>query len=188
MINSLISDCNLSALTEKELRNISGEQRKLLIEMKKMTGEKQGITEKELEKADLVLFLGKRTKNKEKKENYIYVFNKSDIKDFPSVGYDIKISALKGKNIKKLKKLIKKKLSEDSSVSYLVLTSKRQLENIKMSKKLLEDSLKNLSTGTSLELVVEDLSSSIFYLDKITEKTTKEDVLNSIFSSFCVGK
>ena len=57
-----------------------------------------------------------------------------------------------------------------------------------MSKKLLEDSLKNLSTGTSLELVVEDLSSSIFYLDKITEKTTKEDVLNSIFSSFCVGK
>ena len=52
----------------------------------------------------------------------------------------------------------------------------------------LEDSLKNLSTGTSLELVVEDLSSSIFYLDKITEKTTKEDVLNSIFSSFCVGK
>jgi len=152
--------------------------------------ERAGInkTEKELEKADLVLFLGKRTKNKEKKENYIYVFNKSDIKDFPSVGYDIKISALKGKNIKKLKKLIKKKLSKETTVSSLVLTSKRQIENIKMSKKLLEDSLKNLSTGTFLELVVEDLNSSIFYLDKITEKTAKEDVLNSIFSSFCVGK
>ncbi|MFL3051028.1 MAG: hypothetical protein ACJZ02_05000, partial [Candidatus Neomarinimicrobiota bacterium] len=34
---------------EKELRNISGQQRKLLIEMKKMTGEKNVITEKELE-------------------------------------------------------------------------------------------------------------------------------------------
>jgi len=104
------------------------------------------------------------------------------------VGYDIKISALKGKNIKKLKNLIKNKLSQEPSVSSFILVSKRQVENIKTSKKMLEESLKNLSAGGSLELVVEDLNSSIFYLDKITEKTTKEDVLNSIFSSFCVGK
>ena len=152
--------------------------------------EQAGIykTEKELEKADLVLFLGKKTKNKKERGNYIYVFNKADIKKSPSEGYDIKISALKGKNIKKLRNLIKERLSQDSSVSSLVLTSKRQVENTSISKKLLGDALKNLSTGSSLELVVEDLNSSIFYLDKITKKTTKEDVLNSIFSSFCVGK
>jgi len=152
--------------------------------------ERAGInkTKKEIEGADLVLFLGKKTKSKENKENYIYVFNKADIKEPPSVGYDIKISALKGKNIKKLKNLIKNKLSQEPSVSSFILVSKRQVENIKTSKKMLEESLKNLSAGGSLELVVEDLNSSIFYLDKITEKTTKEDVLNSIFSSFCVGK
>jgi tRNA modification GTPase len=52
----------------------------------------------------------------------------------------------------------------------------------------MELALRGLSTETSLELVVEDLNSSIFYLDKITKKTTKEDILSSIFSSFCVGK
>ena len=61
--------------------------------------EKAGInkTEKEMASADLVLFFGKKQKTE---NNYIYIFNKADIKTPPSSGYDIKISALKGKNIK----------------------------------------------------------------------------------------
>ena len=152
--------------------------------------EKEGInkTQKELLSADLVLFLEKKPKKEDIKENYIYIFNKSDIKKPSSGDYDIKISALKGKNIKSLKKLITKRLSQKSPVSSFILTSKRQVENINLSKKYMEKALKGLSEETSLELIVEDLNSSIFYLDKITKKTTKEDVLNSIFSSFCVGK
>ena len=149
--------------------------------------EKAGInkTEKEMAAADLVLFFGKKQKTE---NNYIYIFNKADIKTPPSSGYDIKISALKGKNIKKLKKLIIKRLSKEVAASSLVLTSKRQAENIFLSKKSLEKALEGLFLETSLELVVEDLNSSIVSLDKITEKTTKEDILSSIFSSFCVGK
>ena len=152
--------------------------------------EKAGIhkTQKELFSADLVLFLGQRPKKTDITANYIYIFNKSDIKSPASDKYDIKISALKGKNIKALKRLIIKKLSQKSSVTSFVLTSKRQVENIKLSKKHMEKALSGLSKETSLELVVEDLNSSIFYLDKITKKTTREDILNSIFSSFCVGK
>ena len=149
--------------------------------------ERAGInkTEKEMAAADLVLFFGKKQKTE---NNYIYIFNKADIKAPPSSGYDIKISALKGKNIKKLKKLIIKRLSKEATTPSLVLTSKRQAENIFLSKKSLEKALEGLFLETSLELVVEDLNSSIVSLDKITEKTTKEDILNSIFSSFCVGK
>ena len=149
--------------------------------------ERAGInkTEKEMAAADLVLFFGKKQKTE---NNYIYIFNKADIKAPPSSGYDIKISALKGKNIKKLKKLIIKRLSKEATTPSLVLTSKRQAENIFLSKKSLEKALEGLFLETSLELVVEDLNSSIVSLDRITEKTTKEDILNSIFSSFCVGK
>ena len=149
--------------------------------------ERAGInkTEKEMAAADLVLFFGKKQKTE---NNYIYIFNKADIKAPPSSGYDIKISALKGKNIKKLKKLIIKRLSKEATTPSLVLTSKRQAENIFLSKKSLEKALEGLFLETSLELVVEDLNSSIVSLDKITEKTTKEDILSSIFSSFCVGK
>ena len=149
--------------------------------------ERAGInkTEKEMAAADLVLFFGKKQKTE---NNYIYIFNKADIKAPPSSGYDIKISALKGKNIKKLKKLIIKRLSKEATAPSLILTSKRQAENIFLSKKSLEKALEGLFLETSLELVVEDLNSSIVSLDKITEKTTKEDILSSIFSSFCVGK
>ena len=152
--------------------------------------EREGInkTQKELLSADLVLFLGKKEKRKKKDNKYIYIFNKSDIKKPASGEYDIQISALHGKNIKALKSLITKKLSGGSSVSSFILTSKRQVENIGRAKEHMELALKGLSTETSLELVVEDLNSSIFYLDKITKKTTKEDILSSIFSSFCVGK
>ena len=40
----------------------------------------------------------------------------------------------------------------------------------------------------SIELLVEDINRSIGFLDSITEKTTKDDVLDAVFSSFCVGK
>ena len=40
----------------------------------------------------------------------------------------------------------------------------------------------------SIELLIEDINRSISYLDSITEKTTKDDVLDVVFSSFCVGK
>jgi tRNA modification GTPase len=42
--------------------------------------------------------------------------------------------------------------------------------------------------GDSLELVVEDINRSIGFLDSITSKTTKDDILDAVFSSFCVGK
>ena len=45
-----------------------------------------------------------------------------------------------------------------------------------------------LSEKNSLELVVEDLNRAISFLDNITSKTTKDDVLDAVFSSFCVGK
>jgi Predicted GTPase len=45
-----------------------------------------------------------------------------------------------------------------------------------------------LLAGDSIELLIEDINRSIGYLDSITEKTTKDDVLDVVFSSFCVGK
>jgi tRNA modification GTPase len=55
------------------------------------------------------------------------------------------------------------------------------LESLSVAKKSLKDS-------TELELVVEDLNSSLSFLDEITNKTTKDNILDSVFSSFCVGK
>ena len=142
----------------------------------------------EILSADLVLYLGKpgsvlSSKNK----NVIYVLNKQDIlgeKD----GYDICISALKGTNISKLKKTILKRVSSGFSDSEFIITSERQLICLEKSLGFLSVAKKSLKKSPELELVVEDLNSSLNFLDKITNKTTKDDVLDSIFSSFCVGK
>ena len=120
--------------------------------------------------------------------HFIYVLNKVDLKKKFSGDYDIKISALKGKNIKELTKMVLSLLSSRGKDSNIILTSKRQVENIRGARDFLKKSVVGLERGKSLELVVEDLNSSLSFLDNITKKTTKDDILSSIFSSFCVGK
>ena len=143
---------------------------------------------KQISSADVVIFLGKKPKKSILDKRFIYVLNKIDLKKKVSGSYDIKISALKGKNIKKLAGAVLGRLSEQGKDSNIILTSKRQKENVVGSRRFLKKSLEGLKRGSSLELVVEGLNSSLSFLDNITKKTTKEDILSSVFSSFCVGK
>ena len=145
-------------------------------------------TSEQILAANVVIFLGKKKKKEESDPRFIYVLNKIDLKKKVSGSYDIKISALKGKNIKKLTDAVLGRLSEQEKDSNIILTSKRQKENVVGSRRFLKKSLEGLKRGSSLELVVEDLNSSLSFLDNITKKTTKEDILSSVFSSFCVGK
>ena len=156
----------------------------------KNTVEKIGVDKafKQISSADVVIFLGKKPKKSILDERFIYVLNKIDLKKKFSGDYDIKISALKGKNIKELTKIVLSLLSSRGKDSNIILTSKRQVENIGGARDFLKKSVAGLERGKSLELVVEDLNSSLSFLDNITKKTTKDDILSSIFSSFCVGK
>ena len=156
----------------------------------KNTVEKIGVDKafKQISSADVVIFLGKKPKKSILDERFIYVLNKIDLKKKFSGDYDIKISALKGKNIKELTKMVLSLLSARGKDSNIILTSKRQVENIGGARDFLKKSVAGLERGKSLELVVEDLNSSLSFLDNITKKTTKDDILSSIFSSFCVGK
>lgn len=154
----------------------------------KSEAEKQGVlkSKEEVLGADLVIMFDK--KPKKPKNNYLYVFNKSDIKK-PKDNYDIYISAKENINIEKLRDLVYKKLVGDNlSVGEVLLTSKRQLSSVLSASKHLEKASLLLKNKNSLELVVEDLNLCVKELDKITKKTTRDDILNSVFSSFCVGK
>ena len=118
---------------------------------------------------------------------HLYVFNKSDIAS-PEKEYDLYVSAKTGDNIQKLKKLIYTTLVSSETPADTLLTSKRQYIAIKNTLKHLEDAHSLIMVGDSLELVVEDINRSIGFLDSITSKTTKDDILDAVFSSFCVGK
>ena len=149
--------------------------------------EKQGIlkSKEEISGADLVIMFNQKPKKPLSK--HLYVFNKSDI-NTTTDNYDIHISAKENKNISKLKDLIYKRLVGDFSLGEVLLTSKRQSRSVLAASKHLKTASVLLKNGDSLELVVEDLNCCIMELDKITNKTSRDDILESVFSSFCVGK
>ena len=152
--------------------------------------EKIGVekSNQEILAADLVLYLGPSdTDLSSENNNIIYVRNKKDLGG-SGKNYDISISALTGENISSLKDLILKRVSSDFSDLGFIITSQRQLSSLISTRKHLVESKNCLLECSGLELVVEDLNSALSCLDEITNKTTKDDVLNAVFSSFCVGK
>ena len=152
--------------------------------------EKIGVekSNQEILTADLVLYLGPSdTDLSSENNNIIYVRNKKDLGG-SGKNYDISISALTGENISSLKALILKRVSSDFSDLGFIITSQRQLSSLISTRKHLIKSKNCLLKSSGLELVVEDLNSALSCLDEITNKTTKDDVLNAVFSSFCVGK
>ena len=140
----------------------------------------------EAKDADLVIILNDK-KLSFGDTKHIHVFNKSDIKT-PDKKYDISISAKTGGGVKQLKEAIYKNLIGNKTQTDTLLISKRQCNAIKGALKHIKDAHSLLLAGDSIELLVEDVNRSIDFLDSITKKTTKDDVLSAVFSSFCVGK
>ena len=140
----------------------------------------------EAKDADLVIILNDK-KLSFGNTKHVHVFNKSDIKN-PDKKYDISISAKTGSGVKQLKGAIYKNLIGSKTQTDTLLISKRQCNAIKGALKHIKDAHSLLLAGDSIELLVEDINRSIDFLDSITKKTTKDDVLSAVFSSFCVGK
>ena len=64
------------------------------------------------------------------------------------------------------------------------MTSKRQYNAIKSALKHIKDAYSLLVAEDSMELLVEDINRSLSFLDSITKKTTKDDVLDAVFHPF----
>jgi len=128
---------------------------------------------------------------KTQKKDTITVFNKIDLTAPPkNLTNVVPVSALLGDGVGDLKKIIKEKLtSKNTPGSDTVLTTRRQVVAITGCKNSLIASLKHLRGGTpELEIVAFELRESVNYIDALMGKTTVDDILNKVFSGFCVGK
>ena len=123
--------------------------------------------------------------------NTVIVFNKVDLAAPPKNLTDIiPVSALLGDGVADLKKVITQKLiSKNTSHSGVVLTTRRQKAATTDCANSLKTSLKHLNEDSpELEIVAFELRESIDHIDALLGKTTVDDILNKVFSSFCVGK
>jgi tRNA modification GTPase len=100
------------------------------------------------------------------------------------------ISATRGTNLKKLKEvtseLILKEIVPSSSQPLLV--NVRQKNVLEQAKKSILRALEATQEGMPEEVLVLDLKEGLSSLGEITGETTGEDILDRIFSNFCIGK
>ena len=68
------------------------------------------------------------------------------------------------------------------------ITRLRHNEALKKASSCLKAAIQSIKTGNPSEIIVIDLRDALEQLDMILGKTTNDDILNNIFSNFCVGK
>ena len=124
-------------------------------------------------------------------ENVIYVFNKNDILKKPKLSQSfLSISAKNGTGVSLLKdKILTKLVPVNRPESGLHLTSKRQRDHVFNSSSCLKKATSLIDGGSpELEIIALELKDSINHLDALLGKTSIDDLLDKLFSTFCVGK
>src|SRR5699024_3686623 len=104
--------------------------------------------------------------------------------------YDLKISALEGDKIDALKKVMKQRALENKhyDASSLLVTSSRHRDALQKAQQHVHSAVRALDQGMTGDFLSIDLRAALKDLGTITGEITTEDVLDSIFSRFCIGK
>lgn len=170
--------------------------------------EQMGIerTWKALEKAHIILWIADSADRDiendlcgfvpSPEQRIIHVINKIDLhakEDQPITenhyGKYIPISAKLGLGIDKL--LAELHTIADATNALrgdVIVSSQRHYEALRKAQESLVRSLDGLHDGTPTDLLSEDIRQVMYHIGTITGEINSEDILKSIFSSFCIGK
>jgi len=121
----------------------------------------------------------------------IVLLNKSDIKGNQNHKFDadtILVSVKNNKNIDQLIKKLKEKLSKKFTYNNSALVT-RERHRVKLNECLKEiDKFLKKDQNKDIELAAEDLRMATRHLGSIVGKVNVEEILDSIFKDFCIGK
>lgn len=127
----------------------------------------------------------------------LIVVNKSDlppavereaIQALAAGGKALRISALTGQGIPELLKEIGQALLGDAGAAIPAMTNLRHLQALARALSALRGAQNALTKNLSAEFMASDLRLSLTALGEITGATADEDLLDLIFSRFCIGK
>ncbi len=134
------------------------------------------------------------------KNRHIFVANKMD--KYPTLDIEafykedliskanlISASALNKMNIDYIKeKLYDAVVDEQSNSDSTIVTNSRHYDALHKTNEALQEVLDGLYNGTSGDFIAMDIRRSLHYLGEIVGEISSEDLLDSIFSRFCIGK
>jgi tRNA modification GTPase len=138
--------------------------------------------------------------DKNKSGEIIAAINKIDLprkweadalkKLFPRETKFLEISAKLGNGLEELKSTIidLSVSSKDEYAGSVMITSLRHKLSIEKTLKNIQNAKGSIAQGMSAEFAAFDLREAIDNLDEITGKKINDEILDTIFSSFCIGK
>ncbi len=121
-------------------------------------------------------------------KNLLFVMNKTDKSDFKHEKADIYISALEKINVDGLRQAIYDKTAlKGLDLSGDFLCEERHFDALSRAKTSLVSALNSIE-NVSLDILAIDVKDAWDALGEISGKTATEEIINNIFSKFCVGK
>lgn len=154
-----------------------------------------------LKEADVVLFLNdatigfsealyKEILQLNSKERIVCVANKVDLEKPDNIKYDALISAKTGEGIEKLFAKLKEVALGTSNYTEktAIVTNIRHFDSLKKAVEDLQSAKSSIDQSLTGEFISVDLRNAESSLGKIIGVITSEDILNNIFSKFCIGK
>lgn len=116
------------------------------------------------------------------------VYNKCDLTSFrcPRSAYTYAVSAKTGQGVADLAKGIASIYKEGKTEGGEIITSQRHIAALYRARTAIANAMQNQDATVDCTLI--DLRGAYSALGEITGRTATEDIINDIFSRFCVGK
>lgn len=105
------------------------------------------------------------------------------------LGEVLYISSRDGDNLDALKEIMFERIAgSDQMTGHVVVSNVRHVEALIHAREALEDILRGIEGHFSGEITALSIRRALNYLGEITGEVTNEDLLDFIFSKFCIGK
>jgi tRNA modification GTPase len=129
----------------------------------------------------------------------LYVINKCDLGvTLPEAAMEwlrargsvVKVSALTGDGIDELKRTIHRQIGAESqtNIEDAIITNERHYSALEQALAALQRAKRDLTAGFTEEVALANLHQALRSLGVITGETLIIDIINQIFSTFCIGK
>jgi tRNA modification GTPase len=123
----------------------------------------------------------------------LIIANKTDLPPKLQLPPDVRalnICCLTGKGIEAVKDAIKEKIwaGEIQAGMWQVMVNSRHQDALQRARAALDHTLAAMQKGLGLELAAMDLRIAVNAVGEIVGKTTTDNLLDAIFSQFCIGK
>ncbi|MBD1395965.1 tRNA uridine-5-carboxymethylaminomethyl(34) synthesis GTPase MnmE [Pontibacter sp. JH31] len=131
-----------------------------------------------------------------KKLPFLPVANKIDqatpekLASFAGIDGLVQISAAEGAHMEDLKQALvdKVNLGKLNTQQQTIVTNLRHVDSLNKTYEALDDVLNGVALGMSGDLVAADIRRALYSLGEITGEITTDDLLDNIFTKFCIGK